>query len=91
MIIGMNSSAIILSIMGTVVSTLISPTPEASFAATWTFIESHPSIIGHVLIYCLCGAFGQYVIFHVIKEHGAPTFAKMMLMRQVHIFRNLFR
>ena len=82
MIVGMNSSAIAITILGTfVLGNAVDS--SVSFGSVYTFLHTHPDIRPHIFLYCVCGAIGQYVIYFVIQNFGAVTFAKMMLLRQM--------
>ena len=46
-----------------------------------TFVYTHPEIILHLVIFCICSTVGQLFIFYTVKNFGAVVFSIIMSMR----------
>jgi solute carrier family 35 (adenosine 3'-phospho 5'-phosphosulfate transporter), member B2 len=46
-----------------------------------TFVYTHPEMILHLVIFCICSTVGQLFIFYTVKSFGAVVFSIIMSMR----------
>jgi solute carrier family 35 (adenosine 3'-phospho 5'-phosphosulfate transporter), member B2 len=46
-----------------------------------TFVYTHPEMIVHLVIFCICSTVGQLFIFYTVKSFGAVVFSIIMAIR----------
>ena len=54
---------------------------QEELTSALTFVYSHPEIIMHLLIFCICSTVGQLFIFYTVKNFGAVVLSIIMSIR----------
>ena len=54
---------------------------QEKLSSAMTFVYVHPTIILHLVIFCICSTVGQLFIFYTVKNFGAVVFSIIMSMR----------
>lgn len=48
-----------------------------------SFCTAHPGVIGHIMLFALCGAVGQCFIFHTLEKFGAVSLVTVTVTRKM--------
>lgn len=75
MMLGVNSSAIVFTTVGLIVS--------GDFPVVWEFLLVNPKAFQYNVITAITSASGQLCIFYTIREFGPIVFTIMMIIRQM--------
>ena len=75
MMLGVNSSAIVITTAGLLVS--------GDFPKVWEFFLVNPSVLSYNIITAITSASGQLCIYYTIKEFGPIVFTIIMTVRQM--------
>ena len=54
---------------------------QEKLSSAMTFVYVHPTIIFHLVLFCICSTVGQLFIFYTVKNFGAVVFSIIMSMR----------
>lgn len=54
---------------------------QEELASALYFVYTHPEMIIHLLIFCVCSTVGQLFIFYTVKNFGAVVFSIIMSLR----------
>jgi adenosine 3'-phospho 5'-phosphosulfate transporter B2 len=75
MMLGVNSSAIVITTVGLLFS--------GDFPVVWEFLLVNPAALKYNIITAITSATGQLCIFYTIREFGPIVFTLMMIIRQM--------
>merc|ERR1719223_39510 len=75
MMLGVNSSAIVITTMGLILS--------GDFPVVIEFLKANPNVLGYNIITAITSAGGQLCIYYTIKEFGPIVFTTIMTTRQM--------
>lgn len=75
MMLGVNTSAIIITIIGLLI--------EGDFPVVYEFFEANPNVLIYNIITAVTSASGQLCIYYTIKEFGPIVFTIIMTVRQM--------
>ena len=75
MMLGVNSSAIIITTVGLIIT--------GDFPIVWEFLSANPVVLRYNIITAITSASGQLCIFYTIKEFGPIVFTIIMTTRQM--------
>ena len=54
---------------------------QEELLASLSFVYAHPTLLLHILCFCVSATVGQLFIFYTVKEFGAVLFAAIMSVR----------
>ena len=54
---------------------------QEELLASLSFVYAHPTLLLHILAFCVCATVGQLFIFYTVKVFGAVLFAAIMSVR----------
>jgi len=54
---------------------------QEQLSLSLSFVVSHPEIILHLIIFCVCSTVGQLFIFFIVKQFGAVVLSIIMAVR----------
>jgi len=54
---------------------------KEELSASLGFVYEHPTMLVHLLVFCVCSTVGQLFIFYTVKSFGAVVFAIIMSVR----------
>lgn len=54
---------------------------QEELSSSLSFVVTHPEIILHLLMFCICSTVGQLFIFYTVKEFGAVVLSIIMSIR----------
>lgn len=75
MMLGVNSSAIVITTVGLIVT--------GDFPIVWEFLSANPVVLQYNILTAITSASGQLCIFYTIKEFGPIVFTIIMTTRQM--------